>query len=184
MERVLLLSTMNKSEVKRGKRHQRIRLSTPRSLWYCVRQRMSTTTEPVMTPVRLVLGAAIIIAVLGSVVWPYALFPIFQGCLVAGGICLLHSTTLAMVLRKGGLRVQIGLGTIFFVALVLTSACVGVFFYLPLKQAFVSFAVISVIGSVLLVALSVFLSIRVFPDLLANPNGERDGDDQSPPVVE
>jgi len=99
-----------------------------------------------------------------------------QASFVTAVISLIYAVALGILLREGGARVQFGIGGVMLLSLILTSVCVGVFFHLPLKSALLYFAILSVGGAILLTLISVFLSVKAFPDLLENDGAEQDVD--------
>ena len=106
-----------------------------------------------------------------------------QASLVAAAISLFFSVTLGILLREGGARVQFGIGGFILVQLIFSSACVGVFFHLPLKLALLYFALFSVGGAILITVIGIFLCVKVFPHLFENRDGEQDLADQSTAAV-
>ena len=125
-----------------------------------------------MTPVKRVVGAALILVLLLCVGAPHALFSYPGSYLGSAACCLLLALGFVVLLRGGGVRAQLGVGAILFASMLMTSACIGVFFHLPLGKALLAFLGISIAGSLILTAMAIYLSVRVFPDLQADQ--ERD----------
>lgn len=143
---------------------------------------MSTAEQP-MSASRRLIATGFAGAILVSISLPHALLPASQASFVAVAISLCYSIVLGVLLREGGARVQLGVGVIALLSLILTSACVGVFFHLPLKAALLYFTAIAVGGTILLTAISMFLCVKVFPDFLRDRSGGKDADDQTSAAV-
>ena len=126
-----------------------------------------------MHPFRRLISAVLAIAALAAVVLPHTLLPTTYAYLAAAFTSLILSTALAILLRNGGARLQFGIGAIVFLALFLSSLSIGVFFHLPLESALLMFTIISVSGAILLLAISLFVAVRIIPDLLRDYNGEQ-----------
>lgn len=132
-----------------------------------------SSSQPAITPGKRVLAVALCGAVFISISLPHVFLPMAEAMLVAGIISLAYSVGLGILLREGGSKVQIGIGGTLFVSLVLSSACVGVFFHLPLKAALLWSIILFLGGTLLVGSISAILCVKAFPDRTDEP-----GDDQ------
>jgi len=116
-------------------------------------------------------SSLVLMALLGL---PHALLPVAAASAAGIALSLLLTGILLIATRQGKGRpaervvigVRVVMATSVFLACVLTSASIGVFFHLPLKPALIAFLAISIGGAVAHLSILAFLVLRVYPHLL------------------
>lgn len=131
--------------------------------------------DPLSPPSRLKLAcetAVFAIAVLASLALPHWLLSGGAAWSAALAQSLAYTGLLLAFARGGDAGRRVIGASATFLAVGFSSACVGVFFHLPLKSAWIAFFVIAVCGAVVQVAILGFLAFRIFPHVLSDGSDE------------